>query len=548
MSQSTPPPPGPPPPPAQPLPGFGPAAPPPRNGNSVLIGVLVGVVVLALIAAGIGIYAGRHHNSGAVGPDTTPTAAPSQTGAMPSTAPSLAKFYDQKLAWTSCGRDQCTRLTVPLDYANPTGPVLRLAVLKVPAQEPSARVGAMVVNPGGPGGSGTDFAAAGSLQFGAPLSNHFDIVGFDPRGVGKSDPLQCGTTAQTDALLAYDPDPLTAAGRTKMDNLIHSYGEGCLTRSGDLARHMSTQEAAKDMDVLRAALGEPKLNYFGASYGTFLGATYAGLFPTHVGRFVLDGAIDPALSNATLSLEQAHGFETALRAYAANCASSGCFLGRTTDEVVTQIQHLLTATDKTPLDTSSGRKLTEGLAMTGVWLPLYVKSYWPDLTSALKQAIVDHDGTGLLALSDAYSSRGPDKYTDNSVAALYAVNCLDHDDYIPSSQVPAHFAQFEQASPTFGRAFAFGLSTCSTWPVRSGQATQAIHAVGAPPIVVVGTTRDPATPLVWAQALATELESGRLITRNGDGHTGFGQGNSCVDSAVQDWMIQGKVPPANLHC
>jgi pimeloyl-ACP methyl ester carboxylesterase len=534
MSQSTP-----------PLPG----AQPPRNGNSVLIGVLVGVVVFALIAAGIGIYAAKHHRSGiALGPvTTTPTASPA-TAPLPSTDPALAKFYDQKLSWTRCGRDQCARLTVPLDYAKPAGADLRLALLKVPAQVPSERLGALVVNPGGPGGSGIDYAAAGSLQFGAPLSNHFDIVGFDPRGVGKSDPLTCASTAQIDELLAFDPDPLTAAGRTRMDTLIRAFGQGCLTRSGDLARHMSTKEAARDMDILRAALGEPKLDYLGASYGTFLGATYAGLFPTHVGHFVLDGAIDPALSNAQLSIEQAHGFETALRAYAANCAASGCFLGRTTDEVVTRIQKFLASTDQVPLDTGSSRKLTEGYATIGVWLPLYVKSYWPNLTDALKLAIIDHDGSGLLSLADAYSSRGTTGYTDNSVEALYAVNCLDHDDYIATSDVPARFAEFLKASPTFGRAFAFGLSTCSTWPVRSGQASQAIHAAGAPPIVVVGTTRDPATPLAWAQALAGELDSGRLITRNGDGHTGFRQGNPCVDNAVQDWLISGKVPPADLHC
>lgn len=540
MSQPTPPTP-------PPLPGVE----PPRNGNSILIGVLVAVVVFALIAAGVGIYAANRHNSGsAATPDATPSATVSTpTLPMPVTTPSLARFYDQKITWRACSRDQCGYLTVPLDYADPTGKTLHLALLKVPAQDPAARVGSLVVNPGGPGGSGTDYASGGSLQFGTVLSDRFDIVGFDPRGVAHSDPLSCATTQQIDAFLAYDPDPDTAAERTGMDNLVRKLGAGCLARSGDLARHMSTKEAARDMDILRAALGEPRLDYLGASYGTYLGATYAGLFPTHVGRFVLDGAIDPSLSNEQLSLEQAHGFETALRAYAADCVAQGsCFLGRSTDEVVQAIHNFLQATDKTSLDTGTNRRLTEGLATLGVWMPLYVKSFWPRLTDALKKAIVDHDGSGLLTLADLYSSRGPDKYDGNSIEALYAVNCLDHDDYIPTSQVPSHFAQFDQASPTFGRVFAFGLSTCSTWPVQSHQVGQAIHATGAPPIVVVGTTRDPATPLIWAQALAKQLDSGRLITRNGDGHTGFQQGNRCVDNAVQDWLINGKVPAADLHC
>jgi pimeloyl-ACP methyl ester carboxylesterase len=312
---------------------------------------------------------------------------------------------------------------------------------------------------------------------------------------------------------------------------------------------MSTREAARDMDILRAALGEPKLNYLGASYGTFLGATYADLFPSHVGRFVLDGAIDPALSNEQLSLQQAHGFETALRAYVKDCVDQGgCFLGGTVDQGVARIQAFLAEVEKKPLPTGESRELTEGLAMLGIWMPLYVKEYWGQLSSALKQAIGSGSGSQLLGLADLYTSRGSSGYTDNSMEALYVVNCLDHDDYVPTEQVPSHFAQFQQASPTFGRAFAFSLSTCSQWPVQSGQHTVALHAAGAPPIVVIGTTRDPATPLSWAQALARELDSGHLITRDGDGHTGFQRGNSCVDDAVEAWLIQGTVPKNDLRC
>jgi len=327
------------------------------------------------------------------------------------------------------------------------------------------------------------------------------------------------------------------------------FGQGCLDKSGDLARHMSTKEAARDMDVLRAALGEAKLDYLGASYGTFLGATYAEEFPTHVGRFVLDGAVDPALSNTELSKQQGQGFETALRAYLKDCVDQGsCFLGRTVDEGAARIKRFLNDTDAHPLPTGSDRELTEGLALSGIFLPLYVKEYWPSLTSALRAAIQDDNGKQLLGLADQYASRGPDGYTDNGMESLYAVNCLDHDDYVDTKDVPALIPSFEKASPTFGRVFAWSTSSCSKWPVQSGEHTTAIHAKGAPTIVVVGTTRDPATPLAWAQALAKELDKGTLITRNGDGHTGFQQHNSCVDDAVEGWLVAGTKPKPDLHC
>jgi pimeloyl-ACP methyl ester carboxylesterase len=526
-----------------------------RSGRSpVPLGVRIGVLVFAVAAAGfVGWRAVGDDDDPAASPTgaaSTPSPSPSASASQqPATDPRLARFYDQKLKWHACGRDQCTFLTVPLDYDHPDGDTLDLAVLKVPAQDKGARIGSLVVNPGGPGGSGVQYAAAGSLQFGSALSRVFDIVGFDPRGVGQSDPLHCVDTKQLDALLAFDPDPDTLAERNKMDQLIRGFGKGCLDRSGALARHMSTNEVARDMDILRAALGQRKLDYLGASYGTLIGATYANLFPGHVGRFVLDGAIDPALSNLQLSLQQAHGFETALRAYVKDCVDRGsCFLGSSVDEGISKIHSFLLEVEKKPLPTGDDRQLTEGLAMLGIWMPLYVKEYWSQLTVGLKQAMDDGNGSVLLGLADIYTSRGPSSYNDNSMEALYAVNCLDHDDAIATSQVPAHFAQFEKASPTFGRAFAFGLATCSDWPVQSGQHTVALHAAGAPPIVVVGTTRDPATPLAWARALAGQLDSGRLITRDGDGHTGFQRGNSCVDDAVEDWLIKATVPAENLKC
>lgn len=523
----------------------------PRRSTSVIVvavalAMIVGIVGVGL--AGLAVWALVRDDSDGGGPSADPPP-PSSTVPAPSYPEELARFYEQDLDWRSCsGGNQCARLTVPLDYADPDGETIELAVLRDPAEQRSQRVGQLVVNPGGPGGSGVEYAASGSFTFGEELTRYFDIVGFDPRGVGRSTPLDCATTEQIDEFLSADPDPDTPAEVSRLDRLTSELGQGCLSRSGDLTRHMSTEEVARDMDILRAALGEAQLDYLGASYGTFLGATYADLFPKNVRRMVLDGAIDPSLSNEELSLGQARGFETALRAYVADCVDQGsCFLGDNVDAGTRRIEDLLEQIDRRPLPTSEERELTQGLALYGIILPLYLKDYWPLLTVALKQALAGN-GDRLLALSDQYSSRGPEEYTDNSIEAIYAVNCLDHNDFIGSDEVPSRFEKFEKASPTFSRIFAFGLSTCASWPVKSGNRTTALDAEGAEPIVVIGTTRDPATPYEQAVALARQLDSGVLVSRDGDGHTGFQQGNECVDSAVEEYLVEGSAPKDGLSC
>jgi len=264
---------------------------------------------------------------------------------------------------------------------------------------------------------------------------------------------------------------------------------------------------------------------------------------------VLDGAIDPSLSTEQLALGQAHGFEIALRAYLQDCVDKGdCPLGDSVAAGFARIKGLLQQLDANPLPTSGARQLTEGLATFGIIMPLYLKAYWPLLTMSLKLAL-GGNGAQLLQLSDQYSRRGPDGYTDNLMAVLYAVNCLDHgDDYVASSQIPRHFADFDKAAPTFGRTFAYGLSACAAWPVKSGNRTTVLDAAGAPPIVVVGTTRDPATPYEQAVALAKQLKSGVLVSRDGDGHTGFNKGNPCVDRAIEDYLVGGTVPKDGLSC
>ena len=517
--------------------------------RSTFVGVVAGVVVLALVAGGAFAVVGLVGDRG--GPDSRPSTGASTTPDpdLPATDPALEAYYGQRLAWSSCfGDDECTSIRVPLDYDAPGGRSIELRMLKVPAT--GDRLGSLVVNPGGPGGSAVQYAQSGAQGWPADLLARYDLVGVDPRGIGQSTALECGSTAENDQLVASDPDPDDRAERDRLDALVERLGRSCVDADAGLARHVSTVEVARDLDVLRHLLGESRLDYFGASYGTRIGATYADLFPGHVGRMVLDGAVDPGLSAEQLNLQQAHGFETALRAYVRDCVDRGrCILGDSVATGTRRIRSFLDEVERAPLPTNGDRDLEVGNAVTGIWLPLYARSYWPLLTSALTQAIDEGDGTGLLSLSDQLVSRSESGYEDNSLEALYAVNCLDQDpgDSIATDDVPSRFPAFDKASPTFGRAFAYSLSTCAQWPVP-GTTPRTIRAAGAPPIVVVGTTRDPATPYRWAKALASRLESGVLVSRDGDGHTGYHRGNACVDAAVTGFLVAGDVPKDGLRC
>jgi pimeloyl-ACP methyl ester carboxylesterase len=315
---------------------------------------------------------------------------------------------------------------------------------------------------------------------------------------------------------------------------------------------VSTVEAARDMDVLRAVLGDRKLTYVGASYGTFLGATYAGLFPERVGRLVLDGALDPSLSADRLNQEQTAGFETAFQAFAEDCARrDDCPLGRTPAQVGTNLSALFERLDARPLPTgeAGGRKLGESLATTGVIAAMYDEGAWPRLRQALTQAVRDQNGAGLLALSDGYFERGADGDYSNLMYANAAVNCLDLPAaYATPDEVERALPAFEKASPVFGRALAWASLNCAYWPVKPTGGPHRIEAKGAAPIVVVGTTRDPATPYRWAQALASQLSSARLITYDGDGHTAYGRGSDCVDSAINTYLLRGTPPTEGKRC
>jgi pimeloyl-ACP methyl ester carboxylesterase len=522
--------------------------------------LVAGLVVIALVAVVVfavvqSLQQDDNASTGDASSSSTAALAPTPTpepGASEPPKADLASFYSQQLTWQSCrGKFECATLTVPIDYQDPGGETIELALLKDPADDPSRRVGSLVVNPGGPGAPGTSYAENSSFAFRQVLRDDFDIVGFDPRGTGDSDPVDCISDADLDALVASDPDPETPAEGQELQQSYETFFEGCMANSDDLINHVTTVETARDMDVLRAALGESQMLYFGASYGTKLGATYADLFPDKVGRMVLDGAVDLSIDTRQLSLEQAGGFEVALRSYVQNCVDDGsCFLGDSVDAGLTTIQDLIASIDEKPLPTqdSGDRQLSVGNAFYGLVAPLYNKDYWSVLDQALELAL-NGDGTLLLRLSDLYESRNDDgTYSDNSAEAIVAINCLDDPYSITADQVPDQVPAFEAASPTFGDVFAWGLVTCHGVQAKATEKDTTIDAAGAAPIVVVGTTRDPATPYQWAVHLSDQLKSAVLVSRDGDGHTGYNSGNDCVDEAVESYLVDGTVPQDGLSC
>jgi len=492
--------------------------------------------------------------SGCVSGGSTQAKAPSPAQKSAAQVPptgqvSLARFYKQNLAWFDCGQNKCARLTVPIDYAHPEGATIQLSVLKVPSSNPSTRIGSLVVNPGGPGGSGVFYAAG--AQFTDPVRAAYDVVGFDPRGVGTSAPVKCLNDREMDTFLGNDPTPNNVAGEQQLAAAAQAFADKCKAKGGALLGHVSTIEAAKDMDVLRAALAEPRLNYLGKSYGTFLGATYAQLFPAKVGRFVLDGVIDPNLTSSQVNEGQAVGFETATRAYVKDCVAKGnCPLGDSVDTGMARLRDFLRQMDTTPLPLSDPyvKKLTEGWASLGVAGPMYDPQRWPDLTDALRKAFAGQ-GAQLMALADDYAERTTaGSYVGNLMQVIYAVNCLDRADVRSLTHYESEAHTLTAQAPTWGPFLAWSTLPCGYWPVPANNAPRKITAAGSGPIVVVGTTRDPATPYKWAQGLAAELDNGHLITYNGDGHTAYMRSNSCVDNAVDAYLVKGVVPPPGLKC
>jgi len=483
----------------------------------------------------------------------TPTASVSTTTPDASGAPAgLEEYYEQRLVWESCEDGmECSTALVPLDYADPAGTSVKVRMRRQPAKGDD-RIGALLINPGGPGGSGYDFVASARDMVSAAVQKRYDLVGFDPRGVHASSPdITCYPAPKMDALLAVDADYSTLEGVEAAIDRFADFSQACLENTGPLLGHVDTVSAARDMDVLRAALGDSTLHYLGYSYGTQLGATYAALFPQRVGRLVLDGAVDPTLTSDEATYGQAVGFENALRAYVEDCqAGARCPLPGDVDRGMAQIRRLLDRARISPLPTGdAARPLTQSLAFTGIAVTLYSKDSWRYLTSALTAALRDNDGSVLLQLSDIYYDREANgTYSSNSTEAFWSIGCLDDRASADPDVMAAEAARIEKAAPTVGMAFTYAGVLCARWAVPEVGGLDDYSAPGAAPIVVIGTTNDPATPYQQAVALADILDSGTLLTYEGEGHTAYGSSNACIVDAVDGYLIDGTVPEDGLRC
>lgn len=504
------------------------------------------VAVTGIVAVALILPAGQ----AAVAAPSGNVAAAVQTASTP---PELAPFYTQALTWTACEDGlSCAWLTVPRDYSQPSGTTIRLRVAKSPATgAASARQGSLVVNPGGPGASGVDFTSYVAQAIASKVATQFDIVGFDPRGVALSTPVTCLTGRQTTVWLTTDGTPDTTAEERRLMSRAAAIPRGCLRMSPAIARHVGTENTVRDMDILREVLGDQRLNWLGFSYGTYLGTLYAEKFPDRVGRMVLDGALDPSLDSMQVSEGQSRGFQKAVARFAADCAPrSTCPYPGGTKAVLAGINELLAGLDRNPMPTSSSRVLTQADALTAVFFPMYSTSLWPALRRALAQA-GSNDGSGMLALSDYATDRtGPNTYAGNMTSAFYAIACWDMPQPPGASGLRAAALAWSQDAfiPELAVSMAWGNAPCRFWYGHSVRTPRPATTSTVAPILVIGTTFDPATPYWWSVALSKQLKTSTLLTRRGDGHTAYGSGSSCIDSAVDDYLLSGAMPAAGTVC
>lgn len=446
---------------------------------------------------------------------------------------------------------QCATMKAPIDWDKPKGDTLDIALIRATASgKKDQRIGSLVFNFGGPGGSGVTTLPAFGEDY-AKLRTRYDLVSFDPRGVGRSAGVKCEDDEQLDAYFQEDSTPDDAAEQKKFVDNVKGFNGSCEKNSGEVLPHVRTTDAARDMDLMRQVLGDDKLHYFGISYGTELGGVYAHLFPKKVGRAVFDAVVDPTETAEQGSLGQAEGFQLALDNYAKDCTSKveDCPVGDTEQDVKDKIAGLLKDLDAKPLPALPPRKLTQTAATNGIAQSLYSKDFWPYLTEGLAQAY-DGDGRILMTLSDSMNGRNEDGTYSNIQAANISINCADDKARYTPQYVEEKLPEFRKASPLFGDYLAWGMAGCTDWAVEGAADHPDVSAPDAPPIVVIGNTGDPATPYEGAKKMADSLGKGVGVelTYKGQGHGAYDSKNKCVRGAVNGYLLDGTVPKEGTFC
>ncbi|MFI1709813.1 alpha/beta hydrolase [Streptomyces griseoruber] len=505
----------------------------------------------ALLAAGC---AGGSSGGGADGKGRSADARPSAGSSGTATTAALpASLTGQKLDWGRCrggadsaapgGEWRCATMKVPLDWSKPDGETIGLALIRAKSRGSGGeRTGSLLFNFGGPGGSGVTTLPPYGSTFSA-LRERYDLVSWDPRGVGGSEGIRCRSNKDIQAAESIDITPDTTAEEETYLQDAAAFGKGCEKAAGDLLAHVSTTDTARDMDLMRQVLGDTKMHYFGISYGTELGGVYAHLFPKNVGRLTLDAVVDPTADAVGHAENQARGFQRALDDYLRST-------GQDPEQGTAKIADFLERLDSKPLPTSDGRRLNQALAVTGIVLPLYSEQSWPALTSALESA-ERGDGTELLALADAYNERDSSGNYGTTTHAQRVISCLDDKQRPSAEETRKRLPQFERISPVFGDFLGWDTAGwCHDWPVAGQYDTPEVSAPGAAPVLLVGNTGDPATPYEGARKMADELGKGVgvLLTWKGEGHGAYGSGSDCVDATVDAYLLKGTVPRDGKVC
>jgi pimeloyl-ACP methyl ester carboxylesterase len=474
---------------------------------------------------------------------STSTSATASTSTSTSAATATATAAVAKIQWRPCQLGQCGTLKVPLSYSDPNGKQITLALFRLPAKHPSKRIGTILLNPGGPGASGVQFTRLTAIGFPDSLRARFDIIGWDPRGVGASDPINCGAALARAATL--DESPVTAAQRTALAKGDQQFGAACKAKVGAIIGNVGTVDTARDMDRIRTAIGAKRINYIGYSYGTYLGAVYANMFPTHVRAMILDGVSDPGESPTTSFLVQARALDKAIDGYLATCAAHAKCAFHSGGHPQSAFDALVRRIEAHPIAVGHRQ-----LGPTQFFFGVANSLYGDDQTAVAKDLAAAAAGNGrpLLKQFDDYVGRKPNGTYTTEQSANTAINCVDGRGVGDLSAAQKLEHEFVAAAPRFGRFVLYSNLVCGYWPVQAHPPKLPISAKGAPPIVVIGSIRDPITPYSDAVHLAHELHSGVLLTASNAGHTSnFGIGGPC-DALGTKYLLTGTPPPNGTHC